>query len=71
MMNETTFVKLSALAFALVLVSFVVRGLSRIVVTAETASLLSAPTMLLGAGLIVFLTLRSVLAITGIRPLGR
>ena len=70
-MNETTFVKLSALAFALVLVSFVVRGLSRTVVTAETASLLSAPTMFLGAGLIVFLTLRSVLAIAGIRPLGR
>ncbi|MCQ4332749.1 hypothetical protein KM295_04425 [Natronomonas sp. F2-12] len=70
-MNETTFVKLSALAFGLVLVSFLIRGLSRLVVTAGTASLLSAPTMLLGAGLIVLLTLRSVLAISGIRPLGR
>jgi hypothetical protein len=70
-MNETTFVKLSVFAFGLVLVSFIVRGLSRLVVTPETASLLSAPTMLLGAGLIVLLTLRSVLAISGVRPLGR
>lgn len=69
-MKETTFVKLSALAFALVIVSFLIRGLSRLVVTSETAALLSAPTMLLGGGLIVFLTFRSVLAITGFRPLG-
>lgn len=68
-MKQATFVKLSALAFGLVIVSFVIRGLSRFVVTPETASLLSAPTMLLGGGLVVFLTLRSVLAVSGIRPL--
>lgn len=68
-MKQTTFVKLSALAFGLVLVSFLVRGLSRFVVTAETASLLSAPTMILAAGLVVFLTARSVLAVSGVRPL--
>lgn len=70
-MNETTFVKLSVFAFALVLVSFMVRGLSRLVVTVETATLLSAPTMFFAGGLLVFLTLRSVLAISGLRPLGR
>lgn len=70
-MNETTFVKLSLFAFALVLLSFIVRGLSRLVVTGETATLLSAPTMFLAGGLIVFLTLRSVLAVSGLRPLGQ
>lgn len=70
-MNETTFVKLSLFALALVLVSFIVRGLSRLVVAGETATLLSAPTMFLGGGLIVFLTLRSLLAVSGLRPLGQ
>jgi hypothetical protein len=68
-MRRGTFVKLSVLAFGLVLVSFVVRGLSQFVVTATTAIWLSAPTMLAAAGLVVFLTLRSVLAVSGIRPL--
>jgi hypothetical protein len=68
-MNQTTFVKLSALAFGLVLLSFMIRGFSRLVVTGATAAKLSAPTMVLGGGLIVFLTLRSVLAVSGIRPL--
>lgn len=70
-MKRTTFVKLSALAFGLVIVSFLIRGLSRFVVTGETAALLSAPTMLAGAGLVVFLTLRSALAVSGLRPLRR
>jgi uncharacterized membrane protein YGL010W len=68
-MRQDTFVKLSALGIGLVLLSFVVMGLSRIVVGADAARLLVAPTMLLGAALIVFLTVRSVLAVTGIRPL--
>ena len=68
-MRRDTFVKLSALAVGLVLVSFVVMGLSRIVVGTDTARLLSAPTMLTGGALLVFLTARSVLAVTGLRPL--
>jgi hypothetical protein len=68
-MRQNTFVKLSALGLGLVLVSFVVMGLSRIAVGADTARLLSAPTMLAGGTLLVFLTVRSVLAVTGIRPL--
>lgn len=68
-MQEATFVKLSALALSLVLVSFLIRGFSRFVVPPETAALLSAPTMLAGAALIAFLTLRSVLAVSGIYPL--
>jgi hypothetical protein len=68
-MHRSTFVKLSALAFCLVLVSFVIRGFSQFVVTTATASLLSAPTMLIAACLIVLLTVQSVLSVTGIRPL--
>jgi hypothetical protein len=68
-MQQATFVKLSVLALALVLASFVIRGFSQFLVSPRTASLLSAPTMLLGGSLIVFLTLRSALAVSGIRPL--
>lgn len=68
-MRQTTFVKLSALAFGLVLLSFVIRGFSQFVVSPRTAAMLSAPTMLLGGVLIVFLTVRSVLAVSGYRPL--
>ncbi|MDR9430561.1 MAG: hypothetical protein RI568_07655 [Natronomonas sp.] len=68
-MQQATFVKLSALAFGLVALSFVIRGFSRLVVTPETAAMFSAPTMLAGGALIAFLTLRSVLAVSGIRPL--
>ena len=68
-MQEATFVKLSALAFALVALSFVIRGFSSLIVASETAAMLSAPTMILGGTLIVFLTVRSVLAVSGLRPL--
>jgi hypothetical protein len=68
-MRQNTFVKLSALALGLVLLSFIVMGLSRLVVSAETAKLISAPTMLAGGGLIVVLTVQSALALSGIRPL--
>ncbi len=68
-MKQTTFVQLSVLAFGLVILSFLIRGLSGLLVAGETAALLSAPTMLLGGGLVIFLTLRSVLAVSGIRPL--
>ena len=37
--------------------------------TPATAKLLSAPTMLAAAALVVFLTVRSVLAVSGVRPL--
>ena len=68
-MRRHTFVKLSALAFGLVLVSFLVMGTTRLFLPTDTARLLSAPTMLTAAALLVFLTLRSVLAVSGLRPL--
>ena len=68
-MRRNTFAKLSILALGLLLFSFVLMGLSRLVVSADTARLLSAPTMLSAAVLVVLLTGRSVLAVSGIRPL--
>ena len=68
-MHQNTFVKLSALAFGLVVVSFVIRGFSGFLVSQSVSTWLSAPPMLVGAGLIVLLTVQSVLAVTGIRPL--
>ena len=68
-MQQTTFVKLSAIGIGLVLVSFLIRGFSGLVAPSRTAAMLSAPTMLAGGGIIVFLTLRSVLAVSGIAPL--
>ncbi len=68
-MHQNTFVKLSALAFTLVVASFVIRGFSGFFVSPTASTWLSAPPMLLGAGLIVLLTVQSVLAVTGIRPL--
>ena len=68
-MRPNTFAKLSLLAFGLVLVSFIIMGTSRLVFEANTARLLSAPTMLTAAVLILFLTFRSVLAVSGVYPL--
>jgi len=68
-MRRATFGKLSVLAVGLLLCSFVFMGLSRLVVSADTARLVSAPTMLAAGALIVSLTVQSVLAATGIRPL--
>jgi uncharacterized membrane protein YqjE len=68
-MRRATFGKLSLLALGLLLGSFVLMGLSRLVVSADTARLVSAPTMLAAGALIVLLTVRSALAVSGLRPL--
>lgn len=66
-MDRTRFVTLSLLAFALILVSFVILGFSRIVLPYRTARLLSAPTMLLAAVLVSYLFVRAVLSWTGLK----
>ena len=68
-MRRATFGKLALLALGLVLFSFVLMGLSRLAVSADTARLVSAPTMVAGGTLVVALTVRSVVAVAGIRPL--
>ncbi|MGQ3413941.1 hypothetical protein ACT4ML_17070 [Natrinema sp. LN54] len=65
-MDRSGFVKLAVIAFALVIVSFFVRGVSRIVLETETAELLQAPLALIGFGLLVYLFIRATLDAVGI-----
>jgi hypothetical protein len=68
-MRYQTYGKLAAIAFGLVLVSFLTLGLTRGVVGYRTARLLAAPTTFLAAGLVCFLFARGLVAWTGLRPL--
>lgn len=68
-MRHQTYGKLAVVAFGLILVSFVVVGTTRGFVGFRTARLLAAPTMLLGAALVVFLFVRALLAWTGLSEL--
>lgn len=68
-MRRGTFVKLAALAFGLVIVSFVILGFSRIVLSYRTARLLAAPTTLLAALLVAVLFGYSVLVALGVREI--
>lgn len=68
-MHRDTFARLALAAFSLVLVSFVVMGISRAFVGYRTARLLAAPTTLFAAALVAYLFIVSVLGLTGVRPL--
>jgi hypothetical protein len=61
-MNRSGFVKLSMAAFALVLVSFLILGFSRLVLPYRTARVLAAPTTLLAFALVCYLLARAVLS---------
>lgn len=65
-MRYQTYGKLAALAFALILVSFVILGFSRIVIPYRTARLLAAPTMFLAAILVMYLLIRAILSWIGV-----
>lgn len=65
-MRHQTYGKLAALAFALILVSFVILGFSRIVLPYRTARLLAAPTLGLACVLVVYLFVRGVLSWIGV-----
>lgn len=68
-MRRDAFVKLSALLFGLVFVSFVILGFSRLVLPYQTARLLAAPTLLAASVLAAALLAQAVLAGTGLRDL--
>lgn len=68
-MRHQTYGKLSALAFLLILVSFVILGTTRGFVGFRTARLLAAPTTFVAASLVVFLFVRGLLAWTGLAEL--
>jgi hypothetical protein len=65
-MDRSGFVKLSFLAFGLVLLSFVILELSRIVLPYRTARLLSAPTMSLAATRVAYFFVRAFLSWIGV-----
>ena len=65
-MDRTGFVKRSLLAFGLILLSFVILGLSRIALPYRTAQLLSAPTTVLAALLVAYLFVRAALSWVGV-----
>ncbi|MFC6835423.1 hypothetical protein [Halomarina ordinaria] len=68
-MRYQTYGRLAALAFALVLVSFVILGFTRGFVGFRTARLLAAPTTLLAFVLVCFLFVRAVLSYLGLARL--
>ena len=61
-MNRNDFVKLSLLAFGLILLSFVVLGFSRLVLPYRTARVLAAPTGLFAFALVCYLLVRATLS---------
>lgn len=65
-MRYQTYGKLASLAFALILVSFVILGFSRIVIPYRTARMLAAPTMFLAALLVLYLFIRAFLSWIGV-----
>lgn len=66
-MRRDAFVKLSAVLFGLVFVSFVILGFSRLVLPYRTARVLAAPTLFAAGVLAAVLFGQAVLAGVGIR----
>lgn len=68
-MKKRTFTLLGLGAFALTVVSFVLLGFGRLVLSYRTARYLSAPTMFLAFALLVGLFVYSVLVYVGVTEL--
>jgi len=68
-MERSRFVSLAVAAFGLVFVSFLLRGVTRLVAPYEAAVAVSAPVLLAAAALLVALFALAVLDATGVRPL--
>jgi hypothetical protein len=68
-MRQSTFVRLGLLSFGLVLLTFLIRGSTRLFLGDRVAMLLSAPVGLVALALVVSLSLVALLAVTGIRPM--
>ena len=65
-MNRERFVMLAVIAFAVVGLSFVIRGVGRLVLGSEGARLLSAPIAIIGFLLLVYLFVRASLDAVGL-----
>ncbi|MCU4741545.1 hypothetical protein OB955_10855 [Halobacteria archaeon AArc-m2/3/4] len=65
-MDQQGFVRLAIVALGIVVASFVVLGLSRLVVGYRTAQVIAAPIGLLGFGLVCYLFVRATLSAVGL-----
>jgi len=65
-MRQRTFVLTAFAAFGLVVVSFVVLGFGRLVVSYRTARYLSAPTLFVAMALVCYLLVQSVRVVLGL-----
>ncbi|KMT45825.1 hypothetical protein EL22_27160 [Halostagnicola sp. A56] len=65
-MDRSGFVKLSVVAFGLVVCSFFVRGVSQLFVGQTTAEILQAPLAIVGFSILVYLFIRATLDAAGI-----
>jgi hypothetical protein len=70
-MKQSTFVKWGLLSFALVFLTFVIRGSTRLVLGDHVSMILSAPVGLGALSLLVILFTTAVLSILGVRPMER
>jgi vacuolar-type H+-ATPase subunit I/STV1 len=70
-MKQSTFVKWGLLSFGLVLLTFVIRGSTRLFLGDRIAAILSAPIAAGALVLLVVLFATAVLSVTGIRPMER
>ncbi|ELZ54629.1 MULTISPECIES: hypothetical protein [Halorubrum] len=68
-MDRSRFVSLAVAAFGLVFVSFLIRGLTRLVAPYGVAVAASAPLLFAAAALLAGLFALAVLDATGIRPM--
>lgn len=68
-MKQSTFVKCGVLAFSLAVLTFLVRGSTRLFVGERTATVLSAPIGLAALALLIGLFFVALLAATGLRPI--
>lgn len=68
-MKRSTFVRLGLGCFALVIVTFIVRGLTRLVLGDRVSAVLSLPFGLLALGLLLALTAIALMDVVGVRRL--
>lgn len=68
-MERSRFVQLAIVAFALVFVSFLVRGTTRLFAPYDVAILVSAPILFAAGALLAALFVLAVLDVTGVRSM--
>ncbi|MDL5360696.1 hypothetical protein [Halalkalicoccus sp. NIPERK01] len=70
-MKQSTFVRWGLLSFGLVLLTFVIRGSTRLFLGDRVAAVLSAPVALSALLVLCALFVAALLSVTGIRPMER